>query len=211
VRTALIVDYAGVMTAPLHDVLRAWMVADRLDPARCGQFMRELEHRSAYENSGPAYGLETGTWTPEEFEQAFVAEMAEAGLGTVAAEGLLERMFGGLARDHAMADAVGKARAAGIRTALLSNSFGLDYPREDWDRLFDTAVISGEVGLRKPDPAIYRLTCSRVGVRPEDAVFVDDLLPNVEAAEALGMAGVHHTDAAGTLPELELLLGVALR
>ncbi len=210
-RTALIVDYAGVMTHPVHECLREWMLGDGLDPQRCAGFMRELTVRSVTEGAGPVHGLETGTWSPERFEQAIAGELAEAGLGVVPAEGLLSRMFGGLRPDHAMSDLVGKARAAGVRTALLSNSFGLDYPRADWDRLFEATVISGEIGLRKPDPAIYEMTCARLGVHPTDAVFVDDLAPNVAAAEALGMAGVVHVDTATTLPVLEKLLGIPLR
>ena len=210
-RTALIVDYAGVMTTPYRDSLHAWMLADGLDPARCSVFMRDLAKRSVDEVEGPMHGLEIGTWSAADFEVAIAGEMAEAGLGTIAAEGLLARMFAGLSPDHGMADLVGKARAAGVRTALLSNSFGLEYPREDWDRLFDITVISGEVGLRKPDAAIYRLTCARLGVDPTDAVFVDDMSPNVDAADALGMAGVLHTDTPSTLPALEGLLGVPLR
>jgi putative hydrolase of the HAD superfamily len=210
-RTALIVDYAGVMTTSVDDALHAWMISDGLDPQRCAGFMRELTIRSITEGAGPVHGLETGTWSADRFDQAIASEMAEAGLGTVVAQGLLTRMFAGLAPDPAMADAVGEARAAGVRTALLSNSFGLEYPREDWDRLFDTTVISGEVGLRKPDAAIYEMTCDQLGVDPADAVFVDDMSPNVDAAQALGMAGVVHVDTPTTLPLLERLLGVPLR
>lgn len=210
-RTALIVDYAGVMTTSVSDSLHAWMVGDGLDPRRCAGFMRELTIRSVTEGAGPVHDLEIGAWSADRFDRAIAAEMTEAGLGTVIAEGLLTRMFAGLAPDHAMADLVGKARAAGVRTALLSNSFGLEYPREDWHRLFDVTVISGEVGLRKPDAAIYRMTCEQLRVRPSEAVFVDDMAPNVEAAEALGIAGVVHVDTATTLPRLEKLLGLPLR
>jgi putative hydrolase of the HAD superfamily len=210
-RTALIVDYAGVMTTPYQDSLHAWMLADGLDPVLCTGFMRALAQRSVDEVEGPMHGLEIGTWSAADFELAITAEMADAGLGAVDPEGLLARMFGGLRPDEAMTDLVGKARAAGIRTALLSNSFGLEYPREDWDRLFDLTVISGEVGLRKPDAAIYRMTCERLGVDPRDAVFVDDMSPNVDAADALGMIGILHRDTASTAPQLERLLGVPLR
>lgn len=210
-RTALIVDYAGVMTYPVNDSLHSWMIGDGLDPQRCAGFMHDLAVRSITEGAGPVHGLEIGTWSAGRFERAIAAELADAGLGTVVAEGLLTRMFDGLEPDHAMADLVGKARAAGIRTALLSNSFGMEYPREDWDRLFDVTVISGEVRLRKPDAAIYRMTCDQLGVEPGEAVFVDDMSPNVDAAEALGMAGVVHVDTPSTLPVLERLLGVPLR
>lgn len=209
-KAALIVDYAGVMTCPLDGVMLAWMQADGLDPARCAAYLDELTTRSLTEEHGPLHGLETGESTPHEFELAVATELAASGMGTVAAEGLLERMLGGLTPDPEMADAVAKARAAGVRTALLSNSYGLEYPREDWDQLFDATVISAEVGLRKPFPEIYQLACARLGVEPGQAVFVDDMLLNVEAAEALGMAGVLHAATATTVPELERLLGVPL-
>ncbi len=210
-QTALIMDYAGVMTGPVDGVMLAWMRADGLDPTRCAAYFDELSERSLTEEQGPMHGLETGATPPEEFERALAAELAARGMGTVAAEGLLDRMLGGLVPDPAMADVVAKARAAGVRTALLSNSWGRPYPdRDDWPRLFDTWVISHEVGLRKPDPEIYRLACSRLGVAPEHAVFVDDMRLNVEGAEAFGLAGVLHTDLGRTVTELESLLGIAL-
>jgi putative hydrolase of the HAD superfamily len=110
-----------------------------------------------------------------------------------------------------MVDVVRKARAAGIRTGLLSNSWGFDYPREGWPELFDAVVISGEVGLRKPDPEIYALAADRLGLPAESIVFVDDLPPNVRAATAAGMVGVLHSEAAATAAELETLLGLSLR
>lgn len=204
-------DYAGVMTGPVSEVMLAWMRADGLDPARCAAYFDELSTRSLTEEHGPLHDLETGAAPPETFERALAAELAARGMGTVAAGGLLDRMLGGLTPDPDMADVVAKARAAGVRTALLSNSWGRPYPgRDDWDRLFDTWVISDEVGLRKPDPAIYRLACSRLGVEPDHAVFVDDMRLNVEGAEALGLAGILHTDLPTTVTVLENLLGIRL-
>jgi putative hydrolase of the HAD superfamily len=77
--------------------------------------------------------------------------------------------------------------------------------------LFDATVISGDVGMHKPQPEIYRLASQRLSVEPEQAVFVDDLRENVAGAEAIGMAGILHRDSAATITELEGLLGVALR
>ena len=67
-------------------------------------------------------------------------------------------------------------------------------------------VISGEVGLRKPEPAIYRLALERLGVAAPEAVFVDDAEPNVLGARMLGMRGVLHTDAASTRAALAALI-----
>jgi epoxide hydrolase-like predicted phosphatase len=104
-----------------------------------------------------------------------------------------------------------QAKAAGLSTALLSNSWGLDYPREQWDELFDVVVISGEVGMRKPEARIYQLAAERLGVAPEACVFVDDLAPNIRGAQAVGMVGVHHVTPQQTIEELEALLGITLR
>jgi putative hydrolase of the HAD superfamily len=72
-------------------------------------------------------------------------------------------------------------------------------------------VISGEEGMRKPTPAMYTLGAERIGLAPEQCVYVDDLPFNLTPAEELGMATVHHTDPQRTVGELERLLGVALR
>ena len=125
--------------------------------------------------------------------------------------GLIARMFAGLRPEPGMVDVVRRVREAGIRTGLLSNSWGLDYPRDGWDLLFDAVVISGEVGLRKPDPAIYALAAQRLGLPPEEVVFVDDLASNVRGAVAAGMVGIHHRDVDATSDELEVLLGLSLR
>ena len=101
---------------------------------------------------------------------------------------------------------------AGIRTALVSNSWGVHrYPHDLFDELFDGVVISGEEGIRKPSRRMYELGAERAGVAPAACVYVDDLPFNLTPAEELGMATVHHTSAETTIPELERLLGVTLR
>ena len=80
----------------------------------------------------------------------------------------------------------------------------------DWRDVFHEIVISGDVGLHKPDPAIFELTCSRLGVEPRECVFVDDLRENCAAAEALGITAILHRGADSTVPEIERLLGLEL-
>jgi len=77
--------------------------------------------------------------------------------------------------------------------------------------MFDAVVISGEVGMRKPEPATFRHMLGLLGVRPLQAVFVDDLPANVHAAAEVGMVGVHHTSYDSTADELEALFGIPLR
>ncbi|HYY09403.1 MAG TPA: HAD-IA family hydrolase, partial [Kineosporiaceae bacterium] len=94
----------------------------------------------------------------------------------VAAPGLLGRMLAGLAElDAGMLGIVRRAHAAGVRTALLSNSWGDHYPDELFDGLFDAVVISGRVGMRKPDAEIFRHTAELLGLEPAECVMVDDL------------------------------------
>jgi epoxide hydrolase-like predicted phosphatase len=200
-RRGLIVDWGGVLTTDVFASFRAFCVAEGLAPDTVRDLFREDPRARDL-----LAGLETGELDRDAFQTGFAALLG------VAPEGIVERLFGGIAPDEAMIGAVRAARAAGLRTGLLSNSWRAeDYDRALLEELFDACVISGEVGLRKPDPAIYALAAERVGLPPEALVYVDDLPGNLKPARALGMATLVHRDAAVTVPELEALLGVSLR
>jgi HAD superfamily hydrolase (TIGR01509 family) len=106
---------------------------------------------------------------------------------------------------------VARVKQAGLRTAVLSNSWGNEYPMQGWDELFDAVVISGEVGMRKPEPRIFRHVLGLIGLAASDCVFVDDLAHNVTAAVELGFVGVVHRSYDETAAELEAILGMELR
>ncbi len=74
---------------------------------------------------------------------------------------------------------------------------------------FDLVMMSNEVGLAKPDPAIFEVALELLEITPEQAIFVDDSAANVVAARALGLAGIVHTDWAETRPQLEAWLAAA--
>jgi HAD superfamily hydrolase (TIGR01509 family) len=121
---------------------------------------------------------------------------------------LPEEEFRGMLPVEPMAAAVRGARAAGIRTGLVSNSWSTShYDRDLLGELFDAVVISAEVGLHKPQPEIYLLAAQRLGETPQRCVFVDDLRENCAGAEAVGMAAVLHRDAGQTIARLQELLG----
>jgi epoxide hydrolase-like predicted phosphatase len=214
----------GVDFEHFRAVMRSWLGSRRDEPEAEHELpepvlaegpVAELEQAVdrwdvASAGSSPVHRLERGELTPREFEQELAAELGSRG-STVDALGLLRRMLGGLGTlDPDMIDLVRHARAAGLKTALLSNSWGDHYPEELWDGLFDAVVISGRVGMRKPDPAIFEHTAELLGLEPVECVMVDDLPQNVRGAAAAGMVGVRHTDYATTLAELEALFDIRL-
>jgi putative hydrolase of the HAD superfamily len=147
-------------------------------------------------------GLETGELSEEEFEPRFGAL-----LGIEDTTDLITRLFAGLGPDEEMIGAVRAVRAGGIKTGLISNSWGLGiYERAPTD-LFDETIISGDVGMHKPQPEIYLLAAGRLGVEAGECVFVDDLRENCAGAEAVGMTAVLHRDTAATLERLSQLFG----
>lgn len=205
---ALVVDFGGVLTTSMRESFREFAQAEDVD----GEHLHSVLF-AQYDNEGSlVHGIETGAVAMEEFERELAAKLKTRSGSAVLAEGLVRRMFAGARADARMIDAVRNARRHGLRTGLLSNSWGNreSYEFEHFDTLFDAVVISGEVGLRKPDPGIYALAARDLGVEPDECVFVDDIPANVRGAASVGMVGVHHTDTDTTLAELEAILGVAL-
>ncbi|MBA9007861.1 HAD family hydrolase [Thermomonospora cellulosilytica] len=210
---AVITDWGGVLTSPLNEAVAHWIAAESIDEARYKAVMREWVSQ-AYDARGgilnPVHGLEDGSLPVAEFERMLAAELCTVDGRPVECEGLIKRMFAAFHPVEPMYAALRAARAAGARIALLSNSWGNDYPRELWGELFDEVVISCEVGMRKPDERIFRHAVERLGLAPAECAFVDDIEHNVRAAEALGMVGVHHVDVNTTIARLGELLGVRL-
>ena len=200
----LLVDFGGVLTTNVFDSFKAFGEAEGLDAGAVKRAFREDREALALLRR-----LECGEIDVEEFEPAFAARL---GLGGDRAEGLVGRLFGGVGPDERMLEAVRRAGAEGIRTGLISNSWGtgIDYDPSLLDELFNAVVISGDVGMHKPEPAIFLLGAERLELRPEECVFVDDLRENCAGAEEVGMCAILHRGAERTLPELERLLGVSL-
>jgi epoxide hydrolase-like predicted phosphatase len=199
--TGLLVDYGGVLTTSLFDSFGAFCTAEGLDAqALANSFRTNPEARELL------IGLETGAIDEDEFEPQLAAILG------VRAPSLIDRLFAGSGPEKVMLAAVLGARQNGIKTGLISNSWGTRrYDREQLSQLFDGIVISGEEGIRKPAPEMYTLGAERIGLAPERCVYVDDLKFNLTPARELGMATVHHVDADQTVSELEPLLGVRLR
>jgi len=197
----LLLDWGGVLTSNVFDSFRDFCVAEGLAPDAVKRLFRDESRAREL-----VRGLETEALSEDEFGERF-GELLELEDRTR----LIERMFGGVRPDGRMLAAVRTVRAAGFRTGLISNSMGgASYNRAIFPELFDGVVISGDVGMHKPQPEIFLLGAERAGVAPELCVFVDDLRENCDGAEAVGMTAVLHRGADTTLPELERLLGVEL-
>jgi len=96
------------------------------------------------------------------------------------------------------------------RTGILSNSFVGAREKEQaaycFEDLVDDIVYSHEAGMSKPDPRIYALACARLGVRPDQTVFIDDTDYCVAGAREVGMHAVRYLDNAQVINEIEVLL-----
>jgi epoxide hydrolase-like predicted phosphatase len=199
-RPGLLVDWGGVMTTDVFASFAAFCGEEGLAPDAVARLFRADPAAR-----GLLAGLETGAVPEAEFEEGI------ARLLGVAAPGLTARLMARVRVQPRMLDAVRAARAAGVRTGVVSNSWGSGgYPKDVLDELFDGVVISGEVGVRKPAKEIYELGARAVGLAPGQCVFVDDLGGNLKPAVELGMAAVHHTSVDATLVQLTELLGVDL-
>ena len=202
--SGLLVDYGGVLTTNVWDSFRAFCEAEGID--------RE-EVRKAFRGNPEARALLRRLEAGELNEQTFAPLFGPIiGVREDRYEGLVDRLFAGMQPEPAMIEALRRARGAGLKTGLISNSWGRGrYDRDSFGELFDGVVISGEVGLYKPQAEIFQLGAERVGLEPAECVFVDDLRENCEGAEAVGMTAVLHRGADQTLERLEELLGVPLR
>lgn len=134
-------------------------------------------------------------------------ELAEAELAQMRRD-----FFAGDELNQPLVEQVKRLRQAGYRTGLLSNF--ADDARRLWSEVFpfishfDGVVISAEVGVMKPDPQIYYLAAERVGVKPEEALFIDDFMENIRGAERVGMQTIHFADPQAAQQKLAEITGV---
>jgi putative hydrolase of the HAD superfamily len=209
---AVIFDWGGVITSPILDTVSAWLEADRIDRESYAAAMRPWVRRAYGDEQAesPIHALERGELSDEEFEATLAAQLVRVDGGPVDAAGLLRRMFAASVLQDVMLDLIKELRARGILTSMLSNSWGATdgYPRHMFGELFDDVVISGEVGMRKPEERIFRFAAGRLGLTPGECAFVDDVEGNILAARELGFATVHHKDQAQTRTELSALLAL---
>lgn len=195
----LILDFGGVVTTDFYGALSAFCMRQGLAP---GAFLHVL--RDTDEGRQALAAVESGQITQRAYEKTI------ADLIGLDSEGLLGRALADLRPRPEVLDLVHRVRAVGIAVGVLSNSWGSGdydpYDGYDLEDNFDAVVISDQVGLRKPDPAIYVRTAAEMGIPANECVFVDDTAANLPAAAELGMAVVHFADTAAGIQEIARLL-----
>ena len=133
-----------------------------------------------------------GCVRPEALTEGEIASRVGADMATMFAD--QEPVGGPIDLDEAMVKLVRRVRAAGLVTALATNqqSYRGGYMQRtfDYEELFDQTFYSFEVGLAKPDPEYFLTVVDALGVRPEEAVFVDDMHTNVQGARQAGLRAV---------------------
>ena len=203
---AVICDFGGVLTSPLVGGFLA--VQDR-----SGASVEELSAAMARvaEATGrhPLFDLEMGLIPETDFLRRLEDELD----GEVTLHGFRDVFFSALHPNEALIDYMGELRGRGLRMAILTNN--VREWEELWraklpklDQTFEVVVDSAWVGMRKPDPAIYRLTVERLGngLLAEECIFIDDTEANCESARSLGMRAVHFVDTEQAMAEVEAAL-----
>jgi putative hydrolase of the HAD superfamily len=201
VRSTFVSDFGGVLTVPLSHGFRAYQEESGVSAEELGHAMARA---GVAHGDHPLFALERGEITEAEFGGLLARELPD---GFDLAR-MRELLFEHLAPNEPMIEFARELRDRGKRTALLTNNVREWEPLwrsklPEIDEIFEVVVDSAFVGMRKPEPAIYELTLTRLGVAATDCVFLDDLDVNCEAARELGMLAVRFEETAQAVAELE--------
>jgi len=205
--SAVIFDLGGVVFPSPFEAFDRYDDAHGLDPGTVRALIRTSSETGAWA------AFEKSELSMDEFAAALEAEATDSGF-TLDARRLMTSMGSAFGPRPAMTLAIERIREEGLLIAALTNNWATpsDHPRfgAHAGLAFDVVVESAVEGLRKPDPQIYELTLSRLGVDATDAVFLDDLGINLKPARALGMTTIKVTDPDIALAELATTLGFDL-
>ena len=207
---AVIFDFGGVLTESPYPSLEAIGAEMGAVP---GQLLEAVLGPSTEDGDHPFHRLERGEIPLQQARD----DILRRGRALYNLEVDIFQLFPQLPRGvhHEIVDRVKALKTEGYPTAMITNNIRefahswrsmLPVPVED---LFDLVVDSSREGIRKPNPAIFRLTLERLGgLVPERTVFLDDSEGNVKAAKLLGMQTVHvRGDISQAIAELDALLG----
>ena len=202
-RTAVLFDLGGVVLGSPLQAIRSYETGLGYAPDSINRVAAQTAPSGAWSR------LERGELELERFHAEFEADCRAAGL-EIDARAMMRAMAEAARPRPIMLEAIARLRAEGFKTGALTNNWAAGDGTRALRGHFDVFVESCVVGLRKPDPAIYVLACRRLGVLPEDVVFLDDIGGNLKPARALGMATVRVEDPWTALSTLSTLVGLDL-
>jgi putative hydrolase of the HAD superfamily len=204
---AIISDFVGVLTTPLAGILTHFQEEIGVPPEALRGALQSSEQRTG---NNPLFELECGRMSEVEFVAEVERELHQEHGRHVSMTAFTEHYWASLAHNDEVVSFLRTARETGYRLALLTNNVREWEPRwrPKWpiDELFETVVDSGFVGMRKPDPEIFRLTLRRLELPADVCVFIDDLEHNVVAARECGLHAVHFVDNDQALAEVRSIL-----
>ena len=208
---AVISDFGGVLTSPLIEAFAAYQDHSGISPEQLGMAM--AAGTADLEGAHPLFELECGRISERRFLDLLRDNLEPIVGHRPELHRFSEIYFEALEPNEPMIELMAALADRGYRMALLTNNVREWEPL--WraflpvDRIFETVVDSGFVGMRKPDPAIYELTVARLdGVKHAECLFVDDVAANCEAARALGIEAVQFLDNGRSIPEIESALAM---
>lgn len=198
--TAVVFDFGGVLTTSPREALARWAEVTQVDLDGYHAVMQSWMSGAATQDN-PVHLMERGQITGTDFNTALGAQLVTNSGHPLGSANYLEQIFELIHPEPLMHKVLAELRDSGIGLALLSNSWDNEYPSELLE-IFDVVVLSGETGMRKPEPHIFLLTLDRLGLGAEQAIMVDDNRHNIAAAQNLGMAGILHTSPTDTIQQL---------
>jgi putative hydrolase of the HAD superfamily len=207
---AIVSDFGGVLTTPL---LRSFLaVQDEIGIAAedLGKAMRAATEKRG---ENPLFEMERGELAENDFLELLADALEPLAGHRPHLHRFREIYFEALHPNLEMIGLMRELKASGLKMAMLTNNVREWEPL--WrsmlpvDEIFEEIVDSAFVGCRKPEAQIYELTLERIGMPAEACLFIDDLHPNVEGAEAAGMSAVHFRDNEQAIGEIRAALGLA--
>ncbi|MGW2546217.1 HAD-IA family hydrolase [Kitasatospora sp. NPDC001574] len=194
----MILDFFGVLTSNMVEVIEGFEGREKISR---GTFLRAWADPRGQELFRQ---LELAKITQVDWNSGFATLMG------VDPDGLMARYLHDAFPAYPVLAVARQARAAGVRTAVLSNSLGRlpydPYAGFDLDGAFDAVVLSGDHGVRKPDAALFQVVLDRLGLAAGECVFVDDSEVNVEVAASMGFTALLGLDEQVVARQLRELL-----
>ncbi|HEX9683606.1 MAG TPA: HAD family phosphatase [Acidimicrobiales bacterium] len=206
---AVLFDFGGVLISSPFEALHELAVAMEL-PFPVGDFLEEVFGPYHQDTDHPWHRIERGEIGFGDYFDDLVGRLAQRGVELDLAR--FAKTFGGLQPHEHMVDLVEELSVAGYQLAMVTNNIAEG--REQWGvhapvDCFDVIIDSSAVGMRKPDPGIYRLALQELEVSADRAVFLDDAPGNVDGARAVGLHAIWVTgDGRAAEAELRTLLGL---